>query len=242
MIKGFKHRFAGFIFAFSLILGIVFIFIIITDILNVKDNNSVNLSFKSEASPFPSLLPDLIVFVSSKKYSGNLGGLLGADQKCQSLAMDAALPGVYKAWLSGSEVRAIERVAEGNYILLNGQKLGSGKQDLINVNKDGESFLSSGINITEEGEVLQSFEYVWTGTDTSGELSKNCNDWFGGDNLAKGGFAGEEGEIWTDAWQISSCGFKEARLYCFQVGGQTSPLPLFSPSELFISSSSAAVD
>lgn len=42
------------------------------------------------------------VFVSSKRYNGDLGGLSGADTKCQTLAEAAGLPGVYKAWLSSS--------------------------------------------------------------------------------------------------------------------------------------------
>src|SRR5215212_6677746 len=40
------------------------------------------------------------VFLSSITYDGNLGGLSGADAKCQGLAAVAGLPGIYKAWLS----------------------------------------------------------------------------------------------------------------------------------------------
>lgn len=40
------------------------------------------------------------VFVSSVAYTGNLGGLDGADAKCAALALAADLPGTYKAWLS----------------------------------------------------------------------------------------------------------------------------------------------
>jgi hypothetical protein len=42
------------------------------------------------------------VFVTSVAYDGNLGGLAGADAKCNFWAANAmpALPGTYKAWLS----------------------------------------------------------------------------------------------------------------------------------------------
>jgi hypothetical protein len=40
------------------------------------------------------------VFITSLKYDGNLGGLAGADAKCQARAVAATLPGTYKAWLS----------------------------------------------------------------------------------------------------------------------------------------------
>jgi hypothetical protein len=40
------------------------------------------------------------VFVTSQTYSGNLGGLDGADRKCRDLAAAAPLPGTYKAYLA----------------------------------------------------------------------------------------------------------------------------------------------
>lgn len=43
-----------------------------------------------------------VVFVSSVAYTGNLGGLAGADAKCAALAAAANIPGTFKAWLSDS--------------------------------------------------------------------------------------------------------------------------------------------
>lgn len=43
-----------------------------------------------------------VVFVSSVAYTGDLGGLDGADAKCAALASAADLPGTFKAWLSDS--------------------------------------------------------------------------------------------------------------------------------------------
>jgi hypothetical protein len=62
------------------------------------------------------------VFISSKAYNGNLGGLTGADGKCQSLANAAGLNGVYKAWLSDSTGSPASRLTHspGNYLMVDG--------------------------------------------------------------------------------------------------------------------------
>lgn len=41
-----------------------------------------------------------IVFITEDTYTGNLGGLAGADQKCQTAADSASLDGIFLAWLS----------------------------------------------------------------------------------------------------------------------------------------------
>src|SRR4051812_26024409 len=62
------------------------------------------------------------VFVSSALYSGALGGLSGADSKCQGLAAAAGLPGAYKAWLADTTGAPISRFVHstGPYRLVNG--------------------------------------------------------------------------------------------------------------------------
>lgn len=52
--------------------------------------------------------PVQLIFTSSIKYSGDLGGLEGGDMKCNELAKTANLRGVYRAWLgvTGESVRA----------------------------------------------------------------------------------------------------------------------------------------
>ena len=56
---------------------------------NPKANPAVQLLLLSEEEPLQS--PN-IVFVTSIAYDGNLGGLVGADQKCQARAEAAGLP------------------------------------------------------------------------------------------------------------------------------------------------------
>src|SRR5262245_3061033 len=45
-------------------------------------------------------LPPRRVFVTSAIYPGNIGGLMGADAKCQTSADAAMLGGSWRAWLS----------------------------------------------------------------------------------------------------------------------------------------------
>lgn len=45
---------------------------------------------------------EMNVFVTSTNYNGNLGGVSGADEKCNAAASSAGLKGTYKAWLASS--------------------------------------------------------------------------------------------------------------------------------------------
>jgi hypothetical protein len=61
---------------------------------------------------FDSIYPNAnFVFVTSRAYTGNLGGLAGADAICQTHAAEAGLPGTYVAWLATSTVTAPSRLA-----------------------------------------------------------------------------------------------------------------------------------
>jgi len=53
------------------------------------------------------------VFVTSNMYQGNLGGLAGADEKCNQEAAAGGLPGTYKAWLSDNMQSAGTRITGG---------------------------------------------------------------------------------------------------------------------------------
>ena len=64
------------------------------DTLTAKIENLVHLRARGASA---------YVFVTSQTFTGNLGGIAGADQKCQDLADAAGLPGIYKAWLADSD-------------------------------------------------------------------------------------------------------------------------------------------
>ncbi len=50
------------------------------------------------------------IFLTSERYNGNLGGVGGADQKCNERARAAGLQGEFKALISGSVLKARDRM------------------------------------------------------------------------------------------------------------------------------------
>lgn len=82
------------------------------------------------------------VFVTSKNYLGNLGGISGADQKCNDAASAARLKGTYKAWLGTSpsddpESRFVG--SDGPYTTVNGDILADNYADF----HDGSALANS---------------------------------------------------------------------------------------------------
>lgn len=160
-------------------------------------------------------VPSLKAFVSSVKYTGNLGGLFGADAKCQALATAAKLPGPYKAWLSDSRLNAKDRFLLKNspYKTVTGTKVVDNFADLI----DGS--LDSALKVTEKGVTLTSTsERTWTGTSATGtKLLQTCSDW----KSATASVIGSGGQVTsTSAWSsshTSGC-ILPYRLYCLQDG------------------------
>src|SRR5439155_14460607 len=62
------------------------------------------------------------VFVSSANFTGDLGGLHGADGICSSAAGTAGLTGRFIAWMSDTTTNAIDRVMNdvGPWVRLDG--------------------------------------------------------------------------------------------------------------------------
>jgi len=152
------------------------------------------------------------VFVTSATYSGSLGGLAGADAKCQALANAKSLGGTWKAWLSTSAVNAKDRITDAVYRKLDGVIVANSLADLT----DGS--ISSIIDLAEDNTRHSGFSagsYVWTGTGEDGnKLADTCGDW---NNY---GLQGVDGFVWlTNYWWTNlgsgSCS-NQARLYCFK--------------------------
>ncbi len=121
-----------------------------------------------------------LVFVTSETYGGNLGGLPGADFKCNELASAAGLPGIYKAWIGAQTASPHEVVANrffrssGPYLLVDGTIVATDWDDLT----DGS--LLAPINISETGEI-RSVE-VWSNVAADGTRlgplgSGSCSNW-----------------------------------------------------------------
>jgi len=125
------------------------------------------------------------IFVTSKKYHGNLGGLDGADEKCQEAAQspDIELGGMWIAFLSTSRTDAIDRLPDTSYFNANNILIGKNKTDLF------KGWIEDEIKFTEFGK--KSYDYVWTGSGEDGRYHKpiestTCSDWSSDDSSMRG--------------------------------------------------------
>ncbi|HRI09989.1 MAG TPA: hypothetical protein PKW35_19340 [Nannocystaceae bacterium] len=105
-----------------------------------------------------------IIFATSKTYPGALGGLPGADDKCNTLAMEAGLAnaGAFLAWLSDGAQGPATRMAKSpqRYLLTDGTLIANGWDDLT----DGT--LTAPIHRDEAGALLPDHT-AWTATTPS---------------------------------------------------------------------------
>ncbi|MGB1275442.1 MAG: hypothetical protein ACPG77_06800 [Nannocystaceae bacterium] len=167
--------------------------------------------------------PGRLVFVTADKYTGDLGGLEGADQKCKEAAENANLPGEYKAWLSTSADDPASRFTHSQvpYLLVSGLAIAENWDDLV----DGA--LNLPINVTEhglflpQGNVCES-EQAWSSTDANGVAlleQLNCDKWTSAENSMEGrfGLAGATNTMWSNGMceDIFILCSVPRRLYCF---------------------------
>jgi hypothetical protein len=120
-----------------------------------------------------------LAFLSSVSYKGGeLGGVEGADLKCQNLATLAKFDnaGNFKAWLSDalhSPSKGFTHTDNMPYVRPDGVRIADDWDDLI-LSGPGD-----GISVTETGETMPS-KGVWTGTAPNGELHPDtltCKSW-----------------------------------------------------------------
>jgi hypothetical protein len=166
----------------------------------------------------PNLLASdhVLVFVTSMRYDGNLGGIEGANKICQHHAEAAGLPGEYKAWISSSpEQSPVNSFNKSNqsYTLENATLIAKNWDEFV-----GGLHLAA-IDADENGENLGYSTRVWTGTTPQGkDLGKeNCNGW-SSNSAEDSGWVGVIYKFWTSEWTVeitTSC--DEGRnLYCVQ--------------------------
>jgi cysteine-rich repeat protein len=162
-------------------------------------------------------LEALRVFVSSATWKGDLGGLAGADAKCQALALDAMLGGVWMAWLSDDDAGPADRfTTKGGsmpYVLVDGVQIADDWADLVDGDLDGP------IHRTETGAMSGGSIQVWTNTDIAGNpssIDKFCADW----SDPGGGASGDFGDrtVQDGNWTKKGSGGcnTACHLYCFE--------------------------
>ena len=129
------------------------------------------------------------VFVTSVSGAGDLSawadaggrsGIAAGDAICRARAAAAALPepDAFVAWLSDATTDARDRVtAPGPFVRADGFLWALSKSAIISLAPG----LRSGLNVTELGTYYvepSSQEYVWTGTEWSGQVTPyHCEGW-----------------------------------------------------------------
>ena len=177
-----------------------------------------------DAACWQNCIPVKRVFVTKASYTGNLGGLVGADAKCQTSANAAGLPGTFKAWLSdntGSPSTRFTRPTNAKYELVDGTVIATGWADLT----DGT--IASAINLTEYGVAPVSTgiacwpfpAIAWSNTNGNGAQASSgssCSNWT---STSGGSYWGSTTETSGGAWSAwcngGICSWT-AFLYCFE--------------------------
>ncbi len=151
------------------------------------------------------------VFVTSTTYLGNLGGLDGADQKCQQQADASGLSGTFKAWLSDSTTPVSSRMPhhDGPYVRLDSKVIATGWTALTTTSHQ------EAISVDEHGEAVE-LSYVWTGGDPARQKPYFCEDWTSATESTFG-YCGQTGLNGWDHSAFRVCSMEMARLYCFEV-------------------------
>ena len=180
-----------------------------------------------------------IMFVTSTKHDGNLGGLVGADGICNERAAAARLVGEYQAWLCDGTIgpRSRSNHASVPYVATDGAVIAKNWADLT----DGS--LARGINRDESGvQVSLGLDSLpWSYVRSDGECDDatylspgsgpcpafqrcklNCAEpfragWTSASPLAQGekGDVNQTNRLWTDG--VSGlCSAPSERLYCIE--------------------------
>ncbi len=148
------------------------------------------------------------VFVTSTAYDGNLGGISGADAKCQARAgvgIDARnlASGNYWAFLATGSQDPFSMLPEAAFVRPDGVIVAGSKAAL-----NPTSILES-ISVTENNEAR--YDYVWTGPGSS------CLDWTNAD-FPNSGTIGISWQADNSTWFNFTNNFCDSSysLYCFQ--------------------------
>lgn len=169
------------------------------------------------------------VFVTSTTYDGNLGGIAGADAKCQARANAASLGGTWKAIISDSTTNAIDRFLFRTKPVFNlAGKLtwNPGQQVLLGGDTNpvngygalpfGPGVIASVVGTTELG-TDPATPWVWTGTNSNGAAlsTYTCSNWTS--NASVSGYYGNAGSKATSWITQNAAGCSNTyRLYCLE--------------------------
>ncbi len=166
-------------------------------------------------------LPARRVFVTSETYPGNLGGLDGADGRCQDLADQALLGGSFRAYIQNVEEAVDAHLTDHAgvpYVRLDGLMVAESFTDLT----DGG--LAAPLSLDEQRmEHGGPAALAWTGLATM--FPGDCQDWStvegncdGGSTCGSGGAVMSAGASWEFDGSHILCS-TPLHLYCIEHGG-----------------------
>ncbi len=166
----------------------------------------------------------MVVFASSvNTFTGDLGGVAGADATCNTLAANAGLSGNFKAWLGtysplGSNPLSHFTHSSGPYVLTDETLVARDFFQLISGNLDNH------IDLDENGDPAEDDDFVWSGVEHDGRVhpfNETCLSWTSG-SVSDNGRVGRTGDVgsqfypgeWTQAHRLTCNQLN--RIYCFE--------------------------
>jgi len=156
-----------------------------------------------------------LLFTTSSSYTGDLGGLAGADAKCAQSASGAGLGGTFVALLSDASTNAIDRVSDvGPWNLTNGKVAFKTRADIATVPV-------TALGINEHAADVGLPTCAWTGSKAGAKLAPElCMSWTLGtaDMVGKTGNTNTIDNRWIEG--VNDCGNKicntAQHLYCIE--------------------------
>lgn len=162
------------------------------------------------------------VFMTDDQYTGALGGLDGADKKCQTSAEAASLPGTFKAWIADStgspatrftQVTVEYRLVDGTTIVAENYTdlITNGTRSAITINEHKEQSCDPTIQVCT----------AWSATTDTGtydDTASTCTNWTVG-IYSSGGVRGWGPNSGTTNWKALGtdvCQYQTEWLLCFQ--------------------------
>lgn len=163
---------------------------------------------------------DRRAFVTSQTFTGNLGGVEGANAICNAAASKGNLFGTYKAWLSSNTSTPAGSMNKYNSFYRT--PLSANSLIATSWTTLANGALSSALDDDEFGNSVAS-SFVWTGTTTAGakesgaDSAVTCRDWTSssGSDTGSVGSSGVTTSSWTDSGNNSACNIAR-RLFCIQ--------------------------
>lgn len=157
------------------------------------------------------------IFVTASSFTGDLGGLSGADLQCQTAATQAGLTRSYKAIMSDNSETAKKRLnLIGGIYKFEGSK----KVEVVSVGVDlwNPGGLTAAVDTDENGNKVAAGA-VWTGTDSDGGnfagTLDNCQGWSSSDSANYGavGRSDQSDGDWVEDFTPISCDLLKP-IYC----------------------------